>query len=209
MRKPVGAVLFTLTSAALAFGLTATSSFAAITRATWTVKPGGAITGAAGTTKVTDTTSGLTVTCTSSSLTGTLKSGSGLSGSGIGTITALNFTNCSVDGITLSLASGPVTYAINASSYKSGVTHGTISKIHFVISSSECNAVIDGTSGTAHNGSVKFTYTNKTATLKLLTTGIKLHVWYVKGCLGAIANGDSGNISASYKLTPAQTITSP
>jgi hypothetical protein len=209
MRKPVSAVLLTLTSAALAFGLTATSTFAATTRATWTVKPGGATTGTAGTTKVTDKTSGLTVTCTSSTFTGSFKSGSGLSGTGLGTITALNFTNCTVDGITLSLSSGPVTYSINGASYASGVAHGTISKIHFAISSSECSAVIDGTSGTAHNGKVKFTYTNKTGVLKIITTGSTLHVYNVNGCLGAISNGDAGNITGSYKSSPAQTITSP
>jgi hypothetical protein len=208
MRKPISGALLTLSAAALAIGLSTTTSLAA-TAATWTVSPGGSITGAAKTTTVTDKTSGLTVTCSSSSLTGSLKSGSGLSGTGIGTVTALDFTNCTVDGITLSLASGPVTYAVNFTKYasKTGVSTGTISKIHFTVSSSECDATIDGTSGTAHNGKVAVTYTNKTATLKILTTGSTLHVWDVKGCLGAISDGDSGYISASYTISPAQTIT--
>jgi hypothetical protein len=209
MRRPVSAVLLTLTSAALTIGLTATSSFATATRATWSVKPGGPTTGTAGTTKVTDKTSGLTVTCTSSTFTGSFKSGSGLSGTGLGTITALNFNNCTVDGITLSLESGPVKYSVNAASYASGVTKGTISKIHFAISSSECSAIIDGTSGTAHNGKVHFTFTNKTHILKIVTTGSTLHVYKVNGCLGAISDGDAGNITGSYKTSPAQTITSP
>ena len=196
------------TAAALSLAL-GVPSLAATLSVTWTVNPGGATTGAAGTTKATDVTSGLTITCTSSSLTGSLKSGAGLPGTGIGTVTALNFNNCTVDGITLSLGSGPVSYAINASSYASGVTHGTISKIHFVISSSACNAVLDGTSGTANNGRVKFTFVNTTDTLKILTSGSKLHVWNVSGCFGAVSNGDAANISASYKLTPAQVITSP
>lgn len=206
MRKPFSAALLTLSAAALALGLSAASASAA-TAVTWKVSPGGAISGSAGTTKVTDKTSGLTVTCTSSSVTGSLKSGSGLKGTGLGTVTALNFSNCSVDGITLSLASGPVKYSVNFTSYKAGVSTGTISKIHFTISSSECSAVIDGTSGTAHNGKVKITYTNKTAALKILTTGSTLHVYDVNGCLGAISNGDAGNISGSYKISPAQTIT--
>jgi hypothetical protein len=206
MRKSLGTAALTLASAALAIGLAATSALAT-TAKTFTVKPGGAITGKAGTTKVTDTTSGLTVTCTSSDLTGSLKSGSGLSGHGIGMITALDFNNCTVDGITLNLASGPVKYSINALAYKSGITKGTITKIHFVISSSECSAVIDGTSASAHNGKVTTTFSNKTNTLKVLTTGSTLHAYDVKGCLGAISDGDAGTISASLKLTPAQTIT--
>jgi hypothetical protein len=207
MRKPISGALLTLASAALAIGLSTTSSLAA-TAATWTVSPGGSITGSAKTSTVTDKTSGLTVTCTSSTLTGSLKSGSKLSGMGIGTVTALDFKNCTVDGITLSLASGPVTYSINFTKYssKTGVSTGTITKIHFAVSSTECDAVIDGTSGTAHNGKVAVTYTNKTATLKILTTGSTLHVWDVKGCAGAISDGDSGYISASYKVSPAQTI---
>jgi hypothetical protein len=206
MRKPLSAALLTLASAGLAIGLSTTSALAT-TAGPWSVSPGGAITGKAGTTKVTDKTSGLTVTCTSSTATGSLKSGTGLSGTGIGTITSLDFTNCTVDGITLSLSSGTVAYPVNAVSYKSGVTKGTITKIHFAISSSECSAVIDGTSGTADNGKVAVTFTNKTDTLKILTTGSTLHVYDVSGCLGAISDGDAGNISASYKLTPSQTIT--
>lgn len=206
MRKPLNALL-TVASAALAIALTASAASASPAATTFKVTPGGSITGAAGTTTVNDTTAGLTVSCTSSSITGSLKSGSGLACTGIGTITALNFTNCTVDSVSLSLGSGKVAYSVNATSSASGVTKGTISKIHFVISSSVCSAVIDGTSGTAHNGRVHTTYTNKTHTLKFLTTSSTLHVYDVSGCLGAISNGDAGNISASFKVTPAQTIT--
>lgn len=197
------------TAAALLLTLGVPSSSATTTVGTWTVTPGGSFAGAAGTTNVTDVTAGLTLVCTSSSLTGTLKSGSALHGSGIGTITGLNFTNCTADGITASLSSGPVTYKINASRYGSvsGVTHGTITKIHLALSSSLCSAVIDGTSGTADNGKVNFTYSNKTHHLKILTTGSTLHLWDVSGCFNKIANGDAGYVSARYKLTPTQTIT--
>jgi hypothetical protein len=205
MRKPVSALL-TLISAALAVALAASAAAAAPAATTYTVTPGGSITGASNTTTVKDTTSGTTVSCTSSSLTGSLKSGSGLSGSGIGKVTALNFTNCTVDSVTLSLGSGTVAYSINATSSASGVTKGTIRKIHFVISSSLCSAVIDGTSGTGNNGKVNTTFTNKTDRLKILTTSSTLHIYDVSGCLGAISNGDAVTLSASFKLTPAQTI---
>ena len=205
MRKPLTAAVLALASAGLAVGLSATTALAT-TAITWSVSPGGTIAGSAGTTTVKDTTSGLTVTCTSSTVAGSLKKGTGLNGAGIGTITSMNFNNCSVDGLTLSLSSGTVAWKFNAASYKSPVTHGSITGIHFVISSSECSAVIDGTSGTAHNGKVKVTYSNKTGKLTVLAAGDNLHVWNVNGCLGAIANGDSGTISSVYTLSPKQII---
>jgi hypothetical protein len=206
MRTRIVAALLTVGAAALAVGMSATSSFAATK--TWTVSPGGAITGKAGTSKLSDTTTGLTVSCSSSDLSGTLKSGSGLSGTGIGTITSITFNNCSVDGFTFTVSSGTVTFPLNFTSYKSstGVSSGTITGIHIALSSSICDAVLDGTSGTADNGMVKVTYTNKTAKLKVLTSGGNLHVYDVSGCDGLINDGNAGTISATYKITPAQTI---
>jgi hypothetical protein len=196
-------------AAAMTIGLSATSSLAA-TR-TWSVSPGGSISGAAGTSTLKDTTSGTTVNCTTSTLSGTLKHGSGLKGAGIGTVTSVSFNNCSALGQSFTLSSGTVAWRLNAVSYSSttGVTHGTISGIHLALSSSVCSAVLDGTNGTAHNGMVKITYTNSTHKLKVLTTGGNLHVYNVSGCFGLIANGDAGTISSTYTVTPAQTITSP
>lgn len=206
MRKPFTAALLTLSAAALALGVSAASASAA-TAVTWSVSPGGSISGAAGTTTLTDTTSGLAISCQTSTLTGTLKKGTGLKGAGLGTVTNVAFNNCSVDGLTLSISSGAVKWPLNAVSYKSGKTTGTITKIHVSISSSECSAVIDGTSGTAKNGKVKITYVNSTHKLSILPTGGNLHVWDVNGCLGAVSNGDAGTIKSSYAVTPAQTIT--
>lgn len=209
MRKALSASFLTVISATLALTLGTTSAFAA--GKTWTVTPGGAVTGSAGKTTLTDTTSGLSVTCKSSTLNATLKSGSGLKGAGIGTVTTIDFNNCSADGITLSLSSGTVAWPLNAVSYNStsGVTSGTITGIHLVVSSSECSFVIDGTSGTAHNGKVKITYTNASAKLKILAKGDNLHVYNVSGCLGAISNGDAGTITSNYTVSPKQTITQP
>jgi hypothetical protein len=204
MRKPFSAALLTLSAAGVALALSATSANAAT--GTWSVSPGGAISGAAGTTTLTDTTSGLAISCKTSTLTGTLKSGTGLAGASIGTVTNVAFNNCSVDGLTLSISSGAVKWPLNAVSYKSPTTTGTITKIHVSISSSECSAVIDGTSGSANNGKVKITYNNTTHKLAILPKGGNLHVWDVNGCLGAVSNGDAGTIKSSYAVTPAQTI---
>src|SRR5690349_7231915 len=85
---------------------------------TWTVKPGGAVTGTAGQTVVTDATKGLSVTCTSSAAKGTLKKGRGLAGAGIGTITSLAFNGCNVSGVSVSVAiTGKM--PLNATAYNS------------------------------------------------------------------------------------------
>src|SRR5215831_16410733 len=75
-------------SAALARVLGLGIGSAAAVTATWTVKPGGAITAKAGVTTLKDTKTGSVLTCQSSSGKNTVKSGSGLSGTGIGSITA-------------------------------------------------------------------------------------------------------------------------
>lgn len=207
MSKRIAAALFSAGAAALAIGLSATSSMAATT-ATWTVSPGGAVTGTAGTTTLTDTTSGIALSCTSSKLKGSLKSGKGLPGKGLGTVTSVAFNNCTVLSVTISLSSGTVAWKLNASSFSSGTTSGTITGIHLAVKSSICSAVVDGTGATAHNGKVSIKYSNKTHVLKILPKG-NLHVYNVSGCGGAISNGDAGTITGSYKVSPLQKITSP
>lgn len=206
MGKRMAAALFSAGAAALTIGLSATSSLAAT--ATWTVSPGGAVTGKAGTTTLTDTTSGIALSCTSSKMKGSLKSGSGLAGKGLGTVTSVAFNNCTVLSVTISLSSGTVAWKLNASSFGSGTTSGTITGIHLAVKSSVCSAVVDGTGATAHNGKVSVTYSNKTHALKILPLG-NLHVYRVSGCGGAISNGDAGTITGSYKVGPLQKITSP
>jgi hypothetical protein len=150
------------------------------------------------------------LSCTSSKLAGSLKSGKGLPGKGLGTVTSVAFNNCTVLSVTISLSSGKVAWKLNASSYNSrtGTTSGTISGMHLAVKSRVCSAVVDGTSATAHNGMVNVSYSNKTHVLKILPQG-NLHVYKVSGCGGAISNGDAGTVTGSYKVSPVQKITSP
>jgi hypothetical protein len=176
--------------------------------ATWTVTPGGSVSGSAGTTTLKDSTTGTTISCSSSTATGTLKSGSGLTNP-IGSIAGISFSNCTGPlGLAFTASvTGPL--PLNANSYSSGVTSGTITHIHGTVSSSGCSAVIDGTSGTADNGTVNATFTNSTSQLKVLTTGSTLHIYNVSGCFGLISNGDGATFSGTYNITPKQTVTSP
>ena len=198
-------------TAASVIGLAAAPALAA---ANWTVKPGGAVTGTAGKTVVTDATKGVPVTCTSSVIKGTLKKGSGLAGAGIGTLTSLAFKSCNVSGVSVSLTvSGKM--LLNAIKYNgtTKIASMTITKIHGTLSASSvgCTATIDGTGATAHNGMVKANFSNKTDTLKVLAAGGNLKLYNVSsGCaIGNIHTGDAVNFTGSYKLAPKQTITSP
>jgi hypothetical protein len=193
-------------AAASVIGLAAAPALAAAT--TWTVKPGGTVTGTAGATTVTDTTAGLSVPCTSSVVKGTLKKGSGLAGKGIGTFTSLAFKGCTADSISVSVTL-KATMALNAISFnkKANTASVTITGIHGTLSvpSIPCSATIDGTSATAHNGTVKATFSNKTSTLKVLTSGSNLHLY--KDTCPVTATNDAVNFTGSYKFSPKQTIT--
>lgn len=202
MDKRIAAALLSSGAAALTIGLSATSSFGAT--ATWTVSPGGSIAGKAGATTLTDTTSKVPMSCTSSKLSGSLKSGKGLPGRGLGTFASVLFSNC-----TIAMSTGG-DWKLNASSYNSatGVTSGTITGIHLMVQNSTCQAVVDGTRAIADDGKASITYSNATHVLKILPRG-NLHVYNVHGCGGALSNGDTATITGSYKVSPPQKITSP
>lgn len=198
------------TATALALGSGGAVALAT-TATTWTVTPGGAFTGTLPAGKVIqfkDVTTNGGVSCTVSSLSGTLKSGSGLPGRGIGAITGVNQPgHCSV---TMSVAFGS-NLGLNARSYNAttGVVAGRLTKIqvHFTVTSPvNCSLVVDGTSDTADNGFVPFRYNNATHVVKTIKGG-NLHV-YDSNCPG-LNDGDQAAFISTYAVSPAQTITSP
>jgi hypothetical protein len=69
--------------------------------------------------------------------------------------------------------------------------------------------VIDGTSATASDGRLNFSYADGTGRLATLTTGGSLHFYDVKGCLGLFDNNDPLTVGATFPLSPKQSITSP
>ena len=210
--KRAGVVMVTGAALAGTLALSAGAAGAATNArvaATWTVKPGGAITGKAGTTTLKDTKTGSVLTCTSSSASGTVKKGSGLSGTGIASISALTFSNCTGPlGLKFTVKTTHFPWKLNAKSYSSGVTTGTITGIHAILTGPSCSAVVDGTGASANNGMVTAKYSNGTG--KLTTTGAgNLHIYNVQGCAGLIGSGDGSSFKGSYAISPKQTITSP
>jgi hypothetical protein len=88
-------ILVTGMATRLIIGLTAGPALAA---ATWTIRPGGAVTLGPVTATIKDTKTASAITCRSGSLTGTLKSGSGLNGARAGKITGGATSGCSSPG---------------------------------------------------------------------------------------------------------------
>ena len=202
-------VLFTDVAAAAAVGVS--TGVALAVAITFSIHPGGAITAAAGKTTLKDTNTGSVLTCTSSSSSGTLKSGSGIAGTNIGSITKLSFSNCTGPlSLTFTVTNSGFPWTLHGTAFNatSGVTTGNITGIKSTLTGTGCSATVGGTTaGSA--GKVKVTYTNSTHKLKVLPGGGTLHVFNVNGCAGLINNGDATQFTGTYTVTPAQTITSP
>jgi len=202
-------VLFTGAATAVAIG--ASAGIALAVAITFSISPGGKITATAGKTTLKDVNTGSVLSCTSSSSTGTLKSGHGISGTNIGSITALSFSNCTGPlGLTFTVTNSGFPWTLHGTAFNatSGVTTGNITGIKSHLSGPGCSADVAGATATTP-GKVKVTYTNSTHKLKVLASGGTLHVFNVSGCAGLINSGDATQFTGTYTVTPAQTITSP
>ncbi|HVB46368.1 MAG TPA: hypothetical protein VNF47_27175 [Streptosporangiaceae bacterium] len=204
-----------LAKLALAGGVIVTALGVAIPAyaSTWTVS-GGTSWSATNSTTVTlkDTTHGTSFSCSVAKAAGSMKNGTGLAGSGIGSITSSSFGNstskCSGSfGATgTAVQASGSTELINAVSYSSGVTTGTVSNIDTILSVSD----LFGTCTATATGTANSTYTNSSGTLAFVGTGpLTIASATGSGCAGVITTGDSVSFSGSYKVTPVLTITSP
>jgi hypothetical protein len=206
-----GSCLFTVATAVLVAVLGVTSAGAATT---WTILPGGPVSlKATGTLVLTDTKTRANIVCAPSQFSGMLKSGSGLPGSGIGAITAGSFGHCSnALGPNFVVTAPGLPWHLSFTSYNAakGAATGTVRHIQIKVAGpGTCDPVIDGTSGTATDGLVKFTYTNSTARLRPLAIGGNLHFYNTSGCAGLFNTGDPVSLSATLTVSPSQTITGP
>jgi hypothetical protein len=202
-------------AAVLAAALAAAPALAATT---WTIHPGRAITAtSSGRFILKDTKNGTVLFCDSATASGTLKHGSGLPGSRAGSLSAAGFTTCLGPGIrdsdiVLTLQATDLPWRVNLSSYNAatGVVTGTVSHLQLTETANGCAFVVGGTSGTASDGKVRFSYTDSTGRLTVLTAGGNLHFWNVSaGCLGLVNNGDRARLGAAFTVSPKQAITSP
>lgn len=209
MRKRYARSLFAVPAAVLVAVLGVTTVLAA---ATWTVRPGGPVSMKSGKFILTDTATGAALTCPSTTFRGKLKGGSGLPGTGIGSIRTVRSMFCPTPfGPSFTLTAGALPWHLKVSSYNAttGVVTGSLSHLQIALSGTACTAVIDGTSGTASNGTVRVRYTNSTGRLQTRTTSGNLHFYRVRGCAGLLNTGDPATIRVTLTVSPKQAITSP
>jgi hypothetical protein len=213
MNRRFARILLVTSGAVLTAALGATAATAAVA-ATWTVQPGGAVTAKSGQVILKDLGNGVEVGCPSSTIKATLKSGSGLSGTGIGSVSSFSFATCTGPiSIQYTLTLNHLPFTLNATSYNpgTGTTTGKITGIHGTFSGPGCSYVLDGTGAGKNDGTLTVSYVNSTNKLKLLTTVGNLHIYDLIGCggLGGVKNNDPLTLSGTGTVTPAQTITSP
>lgn len=207
-----GAVLAAGLSGAPAHAGASTSTSTA-TGTTWTVSPGGTATATItpGTLTLTDTRTGAMGTCKTSTVTGTVKSGSGLSGEDIGAVTAATFGGCTALGsVPMKVTADGLPWQISFASYNPQlqVVRGTVSGIKITLTGRYCDAVVNGTSGAAADGTVSAVYQDGFGQLTLLSNGGNLHYWHVNKCAQLLNDGDPVTLTASYEVRPVQAISS-
>jgi len=202
-------LLFTGSATALAIG--ASAGVALAVAITFSITPGGNVSASTSKTNFTDVVTSSVLACASSAATGTLKSGHGISGTNLGSIKTLTFSNCTGPlALTFTVTSHvPLTVHGTFFNATTGVTTGNITGIHLALSGPNCSVDIDGTADGANNGKVRVSYTNGTHKLKLLANGGNLHLYNVNGCDSLVNSGDATHFTGTYTVTPKQTITSP
>ena len=149
-RKLTRRALFTGAATAVAIG--ATAGVALAVAITFTITPGGAITAKAGKTTLTDKNTGSVLTCASSSSKGTLKKGSGIAATSLGTISALSFTNCTGPlSLTFTVSNSGFPWTLSGTSYNAttGTTTGFINHIKSKLSGPSCTANVAGATASA------------------------------------------------------------
>jgi hypothetical protein len=196
-----------LAGGAALLGLTAPA--AATTASTWTITPGGDITGRSGIIALKDTSSGTALQCRSSTIGATLKSGHHQANP-IGQVTSVTFAPCDgPDGLdfTVSATASPARrWPVTADTHRRRVTRGTIGNIKLDITGTGCRATVGGTTA-GSPGTAGFRFINVEDALEI--GGGTLHAGDVSGCPGLFVGGDAFTWTGGYKVVPPQTVTSP
>jgi hypothetical protein len=193
---------------------------AALASGTWTIQPGGAFqaTATAGSTAF-PVESSDSILCASSTISGTLQSGSGLPGADAGSLSAVSFADCSAGGTQLALRAVGLPWRVNLRHYRAapfGRVGGTISRIRISESDNGCRFLIAGLSADRF-GREQFRYNDGGPNSGLFGAGSgtagrpdTLHVYNVSaGCHGLFHDGDVVRWDGGYAVSPPQAITSP
>lgn len=233
MRKRIATILLTGSAATLAVCLSATAASAG----TWSIHPAGPFTGTLNkgtTTMLKDTTSGVSLTCTTSTSKGKVPSaGSGKSGTGIAKITSTTF-GTSADkctgpaGSTFTAVGTNTPWNLNAISYNASVdggqTTGTITapgtgvggKLTGTVLGVSCSATFGGTKskpavahGLYDNGSHLLAVTSVSNLKVLSSTCPEVSKGDGATFVTSPTSTAGHTVSHGYDVSPAIKITSP
>jgi hypothetical protein len=194
---------------------------AALASGTWTIQPGGAFQATAGNTTgfpIADPAS-TPISCASSTISGTFKSGSGLPGADAGSLSAVSFADCSAGGTQLAVQAAGLPWHLNLRHYRAapfGRVGGTITRIRITESDNGCKFLIAGPSA-GRSGREQFRYNDGGPNSGHFGAGQgtighpdTLHFYDVSaGCHGLFHDGDAVAWQSSYPVSPEQAITSP
>lgn len=203
MRKITRAVTGTATTGAAlvaALALAAGPAFASVNSAivSGNTNADGSFSATASGPTLTDTDTGVTLTCNSATASGTAQNGTYTAGAptsiAVASLKQLAWKTCDIAGLSFGVKANATPWSLNATgATSSGVTPGSISGV---------NATLSGLCTATVTGIVTGHYTNSSHTLTINSGN--LTVSGVGGlCLGLINNGDSVTYNANYVVTPA------
>ncbi|GAA2598237.1 hypothetical protein SMC26_04725 [Actinomadura fulvescens] len=214
MRKLTRNTLAAAAVTTMALGLTAAPAHAA----TFTVTGGTSITGNASEPLVaTVPRTGAFATCDTGTATGTAQNGSGLSGTGIGALNTVAFSDSTTEdgrcpastGAVGTLTANNTPWGFNVSSESGGVAQGTLTGVKATaVFSDGCNIVATGPGG--GGGTINGTYTNSSSELRVLPGGAGSNL-VIQSAVGCNVNdakaGDALELDGAFTITPGLTIT--
>ncbi|MDQ2838911.1 MAG: hypothetical protein M3Y42_12645 [Actinomycetota bacterium] len=217
MHKSLKRAAFAIGAAATIAALGAATAAAA---PTFTAKIGSAASGSGtytaasvGSVKLTDTTTGIVITCTSASAAGSVPVlGSGQSGNSIVKIASTGWISCTGVGLTFTVTQTSTPWLVNAvSTTAGGVTTGNLTGIAAHLAATGCTFDVTGATDGTYTNSSQILAVNPVA-----GSGHTLAISNVVGCFGAVGNGHTASFVGSYKVAAtaggvagALTITSP
>ncbi|MFW6694508.1 hypothetical protein [Streptomyces sp. MAR4 CNX-425] len=147
--------------------------------------------------------------CTDSDVSGTLKSGSGLDGAGIGTIDSLMFMNCSVGGVSFEMNSSVslpwdlIVIGVDPDNPDRVLVVITGVIVHVSDTSGICTATFAGPDGPTDPGTLTGYYDTKKHQLVIEDGDLTAHD---ANCLGIINDGDRIAFTGTYDVSPPQFI---
>lgn len=146
----------------------------------------------------TDSTSNRSMTCTSSTAT---MAPSNTGSNPMGQITSLTFSSCTAAGFTLNLTAKGLSWPVTASPAARivGETSGGHG-VSIAVTSTVCNASIDGTGANTDTGTVNFSFQRLGGTMAIVLSSGNLRFYGVSGCTGFVQNGDSVSFTVRYRV---------